>query len=128
MADGAKRVQKHRDKMKAAGFKPVTIWVPDVNAPGFKEIIVHPHLDSRMPAARAEYESVYGKIVSDWKGSSDGPFSLHLVIPANASAKVFLPARTGSRVTERGKPVESKLQDGTALVNVGSGTYDFNVK
>jgi hypothetical protein len=35
MADGAKRVQKHRDKMKAAGFKPVTIWVPDVNAPGY---------------------------------------------------------------------------------------------
>ena len=24
-------------KMKAAGLKPVTIWVPDVNAPGFKE-------------------------------------------------------------------------------------------
>ena len=39
MADGAKRVQKHRDKMKAAGFKPVTIWVPDVNAPGFNEKI-----------------------------------------------------------------------------------------
>ena len=39
MADGAKRVQKHRDKMKAAGLKPVTIWVPDVNAPGFKEQI-----------------------------------------------------------------------------------------
>ena len=35
MADSAKRVQKHRDKMKAAGLKPVTIWVPDVNAPGF---------------------------------------------------------------------------------------------
>jgi Protein of unknown function (DUF3018) len=39
LADGAKRVQKHRDKMKAAGLKPVTIWVPDVNAPGFKEQI-----------------------------------------------------------------------------------------
>jgi hypothetical protein len=39
MADGAKRVQKHRDKMKAAGLKPVTIWVPGVNAPGFKEQI-----------------------------------------------------------------------------------------
>jgi hypothetical protein len=39
MADGAKRVQKHRDKMNAAGLKPVTIWVPDVNAPGFKEQI-----------------------------------------------------------------------------------------
>jgi hypothetical protein len=32
MADSAKRVQKHRDKMKAAGLKPVTIWVPDVNS------------------------------------------------------------------------------------------------
>jgi hypothetical protein len=39
MADSAKRVQKHRDKMRAAGFKPVTIWVADVNAPGFKEQI-----------------------------------------------------------------------------------------
>lgn len=39
MADSAKRVQKHREKMKAAGLKPVTIWVPDVNAPGFKEQI-----------------------------------------------------------------------------------------
>jgi AmiR/NasT family two-component response regulator len=37
MANGAERVQKHRDKMKAAGLKPVTIWVPDVNAPGFRE-------------------------------------------------------------------------------------------
>ena len=37
MTDGAKRVRKHREKMKAAGLKPVTIWVPDVNALGFKE-------------------------------------------------------------------------------------------
>jgi AmiR/NasT family two-component response regulator len=37
MTDGAKRVRKHREKMKAAGLKPVTIWVPDVNAPGYQE-------------------------------------------------------------------------------------------
>jgi hypothetical protein len=36
MTDGAKRVRKHREKMKAAGLKPVTIWVPDVNSPEFK--------------------------------------------------------------------------------------------
>ena len=35
MTDGAKRVRKHREKMKAAGLKPVTIWVPDVNAPEY---------------------------------------------------------------------------------------------
>jgi hypothetical protein len=32
-----KRVRKYRDKMKAAGLKRVTIWVPDVNAPGYAE-------------------------------------------------------------------------------------------
>jgi AmiR/NasT family two-component response regulator len=37
MTEGAKRVRKHREKMKAAGLKPVTIWVPDVNAPGYRE-------------------------------------------------------------------------------------------
>ena len=36
MSDGASRVRKHREKMKAAGLKPVTIWVPDVNTPEFR--------------------------------------------------------------------------------------------
>jgi hypothetical protein len=39
MTDGAKRVRKHREKMKAAGLKPVTIWVPDINSPGYREEI-----------------------------------------------------------------------------------------
>jgi hypothetical protein len=34
-----KRVQKYRAKMKAAGLKRVTLWVPDVNAPGYREEI-----------------------------------------------------------------------------------------
>jgi hypothetical protein len=29
------RVQTYREKLRAAGFKPVQIWVPDPNAPGF---------------------------------------------------------------------------------------------
>jgi len=117
-------------------FGSVIAWVyrysagidTSLSAPGFKEIIVHPHLDSRMPAARAEYESVYGKIVSDWKGTPDGPFSIHLAIPPNTSAKVFLPSRPGSRVTEGGKPIESKAEGGAAVVQLGSGTYDLAVK
>jgi hypothetical protein len=37
--NSTKRVQKYRAKMKAAGLKRVTIWVPDINAPGFREQI-----------------------------------------------------------------------------------------
>ena len=69
MADGAKRVQKHRDKMKAAGLKPVTIWVQDVNAPGFKERIAR---EIEIINADAESQRVMEEMLaladfSDWK-------------------------------------------------------------
>ncbi len=31
----AQRVQRRRDKLRAAGLRPVQIWVPDTRAPGF---------------------------------------------------------------------------------------------
>ena len=50
----AKRVRKHREKMKAMGLKPMTIWVPDVNSPEFQADIrrqcelINADRDSRM--------------------------------------------------------------------------------
>lgn len=117
-------------------FGSVIAWVyryaagidttPD--APGFKEIVIHPHLDSRMTAARAEYESIYGTIVSDWKGTAAGPFSLSVTIPANTSAKVFLPAIAGGQLTQDGNPVAAQPEGGTYVVGIGSGSYHFEVK
>lgn len=37
MADVAQRVQKHRDALRAAGLRPVQIWVPDTRRTGFAE-------------------------------------------------------------------------------------------
>jgi hypothetical protein len=34
---GARRVQRRRDKLRAAGLRPVQIWVPDVRAAGFAQ-------------------------------------------------------------------------------------------
>lgn len=31
----AERVKKHRDALRAAGLRPVQIWVPDTRLPGF---------------------------------------------------------------------------------------------
>jgi alpha-L-rhamnosidase len=96
--------------------------------PGFKEIVVDPHLDPRMPSARAEYDSVYGKIVSDWSGIADGPFTLKLRIPPNTNATVFLPLVTGKHVTESGNSVEGRAEEGSFVVRVGSGSYNFELK
>ena len=32
----SQRVQKRRDALRAAGLRPVQIWVPDTRRPGFK--------------------------------------------------------------------------------------------
>lgn len=32
---GAERVRRRRDKLRAAGLRPVQIWLPDVHAVGF---------------------------------------------------------------------------------------------
>jgi alpha-L-rhamnosidase len=117
-------------------FGSVIAWVyryaagidtaPDM--PGFKEIVIHPHLDSRMTSARAEYDSIYGKIISDWNGTPAGPFSLRVTIPANTSAKVFLPAIAGAHLAEDGRPLESEQEGGSYVVRIGAGSYRFEVK
>jgi alpha-L-rhamnosidase len=117
-------------------FGSVIAWVyryaagidTTLDSPGFKEIVIHPHLDARMTSARAEYDSIYGKIISDWTGSSTGPFSLKVTIPANTSAKVFLPVVAGAKATEDGKPVETHPENGSDVIQIGSGSYNFEVK
>ena len=106
----------------AAGIDTTT------DAPGFKQIIIHPHLDSQMPSAQAEYDSVYGKIISDWSGKPSGPFSLRITVPPNTTAKVFLPAFAGARVTQDGTPITTESEAGSFVVKVGSGEYSFHVQ
>jgi alpha-L-rhamnosidase len=117
-------------------FGSVIAWVyryaagidttPD--SPGFKEIVIHPHLDARMTSARAVYESIYGRIISDWKGSPAGPFSISVTIPANTSARVILPAIAGAHLTKDGNPVQVQAEGGSYVIPIGSGSYNFEVK
>jgi len=117
-------------------FGSVVAWVyrdvvgidTSADSPAFKRIIVHPRLDERITSASGEYDSVYGKITTDWSGTSKGPFSLKLTIPANTSARVFLPAFAGGRLTEDGAPLQAPEEDGSYVVSVDAGSYHFEVK
>ena len=54
MKTGSQRVQRHRDKLRAAGLRPIQIWVPNTRAPGFAEECARQCL---MVAAAAAEES-----------------------------------------------------------------------
>ncbi len=109
----------------------------DTDGPGFARIIIHPKLASAgkgLTAARGEYDSIRGKIVSDWKQDAAG-LSLSVTIPPNTTATVYVPAQDPSRVREGGKPARDaegvkylKSENGYAVFEVGSGEYAFTVK
>jgi alpha-L-rhamnosidase len=116
-------------------FGSVVAWVyrylagidTSLDAPGFKKIIVRPHLDARVTSSKGVYNSIYGKISTEWSTSPDGHFHLGITIPANTTADVYLPAKSGASAFEDGKKLNDEARDGSFLVHVGSGTYDFKV-
>jgi hypothetical protein len=69
MSDGAERVRRHREKMKAAGLKPVTIWVPDVNAPGYREALARDiaRINADEESTRVMEDMVELADFSEWK-------------------------------------------------------------
>jgi alpha-L-rhamnosidase len=117
-------------------FGSVMAWVyrfvagidTTTEAPGFHEIVIHPLLDNGITSSRAEYQSPYGTIATDWNGTAAGPFSLRVTIPPNATATVYLPLIPNAHVTEDGNPVQVKEEGKNYVVQVGSGTYNFRVQ
>jgi alpha-L-rhamnosidase len=95
---------------------------------GFHEIIIHPRLDGRITQARGEYDSVYGKITTEWNGSPSGPFELKVSIPANTTAKVILPDIANATLTQDGKRVRFEKEAADRTIQIGSGTYNFQLK
>ena len=104
---------------------------PDPAAPGFKHIIIRPNIVGNLTSAEATYDSVRGRIVSDWK-IKQARFNLTVTIPANTTATVYLPTAAVERITEGGKPAikargvkDFRVEAGRTLLGVGSGTYHF---
>jgi alpha-L-rhamnosidase len=116
-------------------FGSVIAWVyrymagidTTLSSPGFKKIVIHPHLDARVTFAKGEYDSIYGKIVTDWEAPVGGPFHVHVIIPANTSADIVLPAIGGAHVGEGGKQMDAHRDGDSLLLTIGSGKYDFTV-
>ena len=103
----------------------------DPAVPGFKHFFIRPQSVGELTFAKAEYDSIHGKIVSDWK-IADGRFNLRVVIPANATATICLPAAKLADVLEGGHPaikangVSSCSQMANAAIfEVESGEYNF---
>jgi len=103
----------------------------DAEVPAYKRFKIQPHVGGGLEYAKAEYNSIHGKIVSGWK-LEKGNLLMDITIPANTSAFVYVPAEDISQVTESGKPVKDsegvkflRMEKGAAVFKVDSGSYIF---
>jgi alpha-L-rhamnosidase len=103
----------------------------DPDRPGYSHIIIHPTLVGDLIEVKASYDSVRGKIVSEWKREGDR-VTLHVIIPPNTSATVCVPASSRESVTQGGKPAADaasikflQMSGSYAQYGIGSGDYTF---
>ena len=103
----------------------------DPEVPAYKRFKIQPHVGGGLEYAKAEYNSIHGKIVSGWKLEND-KLLMDITIPANTSAFVYVPTEDRSQVTESGKSVKDsegvkflRMEKGAAVFKVDSGSYIF---
>lgn len=120
-------------------FGAVGAWMMDYSLgiardePGFSKFILQPNPDptGQMTFAKGYYDSTYGRIVSEWKVEA-GQVVYDFVVPANTSARLFLPGIDLDKVTEGGKKIDNPMykgKQGTKLMfTLSSGKYHFVVK
>ncbi|GJQ28739.1 MAG: hypothetical protein HBSAPP03_06230 [Phycisphaerae bacterium] len=98
---------------------------------GYSIVRIRPHVGDGLTWARGSYDSIRGRIESAWR-LEHGVLTMRVTIPANVTARVFVPCDKTEDVRESGVPaVEApgvKLVQhahGEAEFEVGAGSYVF---
>ena len=103
--------------------------------PGFKHIILQPgpattgSNPDRKPIdwVKASYQSIYGKIVSEWR-VSDGRLETRITIPPNTTATLKLPAKNPDCVEGIAGAVFQEMANNRAVIELQSGSYHFTTE
>ena len=112
---------------------------PNPEQLGMQHMIIKPALVGDLKFANTEYESMYGKVIVNWKKEGKNA-TFHIEIPVNTTAKVYLPATNKDVIKESDVLAEnsenitfvgseqSKAIGNYVIFNVASGIYDFKVE
>jgi alpha-L-rhamnosidase len=108
----------------------VSFMEPDVH--GTVQVSVTPPRGVLSHAA-GSVPTVAGPVAVSWERRAGGSaLALDLTVPANAAARVYLPASSTSAVHESGVPIDRargvsvvSVANGTAVLDTGSGAYRF---
>jgi len=106
----------------------------DTEDSGYRNIIIKPAISKEMNFIKGSYKSINGTISTawNWKGNK---LIMNIEIPANTSAKVYIPTTNVSGIKENNKSLsklsEIKVLESTdteTILEIGSGQYSFSTK
>ena len=100
------------------------------NSVGYSHIKIRPQMVGDITEAQGSFQSPNGLILSEWKKAADS-LILHVIIPVNATATIYLPTYNTSHISESGNPFPSfkiKKARGQAVIETGSGEYWFKLQ
>ena len=97
---------------------------PDEERPGFERIIIKPFIPDSLGRVDAGIQTVRGPIQVSWRKLA-GVLRLTVTIPANSTATVFVPASESSRIESEPRRPIARHDHGSAVYELGSGTYEF---
>ncbi|HTR29203.1 MAG TPA: family 78 glycoside hydrolase catalytic domain [Puia sp.] len=99
--------------------------------PGYHHSRIDPHPGGGLTAAGADLQTGYGLLSSHWRMAGDTLY-MDVVIPANTTSSVFIPAPDGGQITESNHPLATvreitveNVGRGFVVARVGSGEYHF---
>jgi len=103
----------------------------DYDNPGFKNIILHPALVKSVEWVNCNYESPYGKIISNWKIEAN-EFEWEVTIPPNSTATVYIPGKdikVDGIEASKMKDINFLCQENNcSVIKIESGYYYFTSK
>ncbi len=115
---------------------------PDGSKPGFKKVLIHPVIPTKLRQAGAKVDTMAGRVSSWWKKGEDGSFSMKVEIPFGSTGEIRIPLEelglTVSKILVNGVTLyqNGKKEDGEGcrlraaderqvLVDTDSGSYEF---
>ncbi|GAB3925283.1 glycoside hydrolase family 78 protein [Mucilaginibacter myungsuensis] len=96
-------------------------------ADGFQHFVVAPSAVTDLTYCKSAYNSLYGKIRSEWKRNADGTLQILVEVPANTSATFVLPSGKTKAKDAAGKNMTVKQTNERSVVELPSGVYRFSL-
>jgi alpha-L-rhamnosidase len=95
----------------------------DPERPGFQRFVLRPFVGGGLEFARATYRTLHGEIESHWRRTGE-KLEWTVRVPANCTARVFIPGESGTPVETHGLAVVGR-EPGFAICEAGAGCYEL---